>query len=72
MFKDGLMNSILSVIFSILITPPIDDEDEQYFSSDSSEDTLLSCACETLDTIALNANSKKLMPLIVSLIFHLL
>lgn len=59
LMKEGMMNSILSVIFGIMKAPPLDDEEEQYFSSDASEDTLLSCACETLDTIAINAEPKK-------------
>lgn len=61
LFKDGLMNTILSVLFAIMKAPPLDDEDEQYFSADTSEDTLLTCACETLDVIAINADPKKVM-----------
>lgn len=68
LFKDGLMNTILSVLFAIMKAPPLDDEDEQYFSVDTSEDTLLTCACETLDVIAINADPKKVMVPVVSMI----
>ena len=60
------MSMILSVIFAIMKAAPLDDEEEQYFSTDTSEDTLLTCACETLDVIAINADPKKLMVPIVS------
>ncbi|XP_014262329.1 importin-4-like [Cimex lectularius] len=59
--KLGLIPQILLVIFKLMCSKPEDDENEEYFTSDPDEDTLLTCACEVLDTIAMNMDAKKLI-----------
>ncbi|KAF6208061.1 hypothetical protein GE061_016511 [Apolygus lucorum] len=59
--KKNLIPPILSVLFELMCSKPEDDEEEEYFTSDPEEDTLLTCACETLDNIALSVDAKKLI-----------
>lgn len=45
---------------------PEDDDEEEYFTSDPDEDTLLTCACEALDNMAICIDAKKIINPVVS------
>uniref|UniRef100_A0A224X607 Putative karyopherin importin beta 3 n=1 Tax=Panstrongylus lignarius TaxID=156445 RepID=A0A224X607_9HEMI len=68
LLKDNLLNRVLDVLFTIMCSKPEDDNLEEYFTSDPEDDTLVTCACETLDDIAMNINPITLLQPMMSLI----
>ncbi|KAK9506414.1 hypothetical protein O3M35_008363 [Rhynocoris fuscipes] len=68
LLKDNLLNQILHTLFSIMCSKPEDDNLEEYFTSDPEDDTLITCACETLDYIAMNMSPLALMQPVMNLI----
>lgn len=69
LLKDNLLNRVLDVLFTIMCSKPEDDNLEEYFTSEPEDDTLVTCACETLDDIAMNINPLALLQPMVIMIF---
>lgn len=46
-------------------TRPEDDNDEVYFRGENDDNTLVTCAAQTLDLLALNLPPEKLIPPLV-------
>jgi len=63
--KEDTLLPIISILFKILSCRPEKEDEEEYFSTDPEEDTLLTSACETLDVMALNFDADRLMPVLV-------
>lgn len=64
--KLDLLVPTLHVVLKVMCEKPEDDDgEEDYFSSDPDDDTLLTSACECLDDIALNTEAELLIPHIV-------
>ncbi|BES88218.1 IBN_N [Nesidiocoris tenuis] len=59
--KNNLLPVVLSALFELLCVKPEDDDDEEYFTPDPDEDTVLTCACETLDNLFMNVDAKKIL-----------
>uniref|UniRef100_T1IFX5 Importin N-terminal domain-containing protein n=1 Tax=Rhodnius prolixus TaxID=13249 RepID=T1IFX5_RHOPR len=68
LLKDNLLNRVLDVLFTIMCSKPEDDNLEEYFTSEPEDDTLVTCACETLDDIAMNINPLALLQPMMNLI----
>lgn len=66
LIKHQLIGPIVDVLFKLMSSPPIDDSDEDYFVDDSDNANPLTCATQTMDSLALHLPPEKLLPHIVS------
>jgi hypothetical protein len=63
--KHKLAQPILEVLFQLMSVRPENDDNEEYFSEDADASTPMTCATETLDTLALHLPPDKLLPPLV-------
>jgi hypothetical protein len=63
--KHKLAQPILEVLFQLMSVRPENDDSEEYFSEDADASTPMTCATETLDTLALHLPPDKLLPPLV-------
>ena len=63
--KHKLAQPILEVLFQLMSVRPENDDSEEYFTEDADASTPMTCATETLDTLALHLPPDKLLPPLV-------
>lgn len=63
--KHKLAQPILEVLFQLMSVRPENDDSEEYFTEDADASTPMTCATETLDTLALHLPPDKLLPQLV-------
>ncbi|XP_043248077.1 importin-4-like [Colletes gigas] len=59
--KHKLVEPIIDMLFNLMSTRPEDEDDEVYFTDDE-DNTLVACAAQVLDVLALNLPPEKLIP----------
>lgn len=67
--KHKLAQPIIEVLFQLMSVRPENDDSEEYFSEDADASTPMTCANETLDTLALHLPPDKLLPPLVCITF---
>ncbi|KAF7381213.1 hypothetical protein HZH68_016088 [Vespula germanica] len=60
--KHKLVELIINTLFALMSSRPDDDNEEVYFSGENEDNTPITCATQTLDTLALHLPPEKLIP----------
>ncbi|KAI4495616.1 hypothetical protein M0802_008451 [Mischocyttarus mexicanus] len=62
LIKHKLVEPIIDTLFALMSSRPDDDSEEVYFSNENEDSTPITCATQTLDTLALHLPPEKLIP----------
>lgn len=69
MIKSKLVEPVIQVLFELMATNSGDaDEEEEYYSESAESLSPMSCATQTMDTLALHIAAEKLIPPLLSLL----
>uniref|UniRef100_A0A6M2DTC3 Putative karyopherin importin beta 3 n=1 Tax=Xenopsylla cheopis TaxID=163159 RepID=A0A6M2DTC3_XENCH len=66
LIKNQLIGPIVEVLFKLMSSPSVDDSDEDYFVDDADNANPLTCATQTMDSLALHLPPEKLLPHILN------